>query len=306
MTNSQWQEWLGVEVWQSSSFRGKVLLFIGCAAGFALAWCAAAAAGFPPGRDGWISRVADACLLHQGPPWPGLVMAVILIPVLVAAGGAIAGSVRHDAGLFVAGFSLCALSQRGGTMRIALIDGSGRSVLLLLGLEVAILYGVIMASRLIVAPMQRLGLVVDDAVRDETIKGENSAVQKIMALTTSVLAMIVVQSIFVTNDAKHQALAGVLIAAGAASFVARAMYPVDDSLWYFLAPAVVALIGYLAGFASPSGLVIGQLDGLLSPLARALPVDYAGAGLCGSILGYWIARRWQRPMEEDGEDDGDK
>ena len=307
MTNPRWREWLGAEVWQSSSFRGKVLLFIGCAGGFALSWRAAAAVGFPTGRDGFVARVADDCLLHQGAPWPGLLITLILIPLLVAGGSVIAGSIRHDAGLFIAGFSLCALSQRGAPMRVTLIDSSGPAVLLLLALELAILYGIIVVSRSVVVPMQRLRLVVDDSLRDPTIQGDTSGTQKTMALGTCVLTMIVVQSILAVDDTKHQILIAVALAAGAASCVSRLMYPVDDSLWYFLAPPIVALVGYLAGYASPSGFATGQLDGLLSPLARALPLDYAGAGLCGSILGYWIARRWQRPLpDEDDEQEQDK
>jgi hypothetical protein len=306
MTNPRWREWLGAEVWQSSSFRGKVLLFIGCAGGFALSWRAAAAVGFPTGRDGFVARVADDCLLHQGAPWPGLLITLILIPLLVAGGSVIAGSIRHDAGLFIAGVSLCALSLRGGPMRITLYDASGTAVLLLLGLEVAILYGIVIASRWIVAPMQRLGLVADDAVRDPTIQADSTTTQKGMALVTSSLAMIIVLSILAVNDSKHQVLAAMIIAAGMATFIARAMYPVDDCLWYFLACPIVALLGYVAGYVNPSGFPIGQLDGLLSPLSRGLPLDYAGAGLCGSILGYWIARRWQRPMEDDeAEDNGE-
>jgi hypothetical protein len=302
MTNPPWREWLAAEVWQSSSFRGKVLLFIGCAAGFALTWWAAAAVGFPPNRDGPVARVADDCLLHQHAPWPGLLMTIILIPLLVTAGSVVAGSIRRDAGLFIAGFSLMGLSLRGGAMRITIYNASGPAVLLLLALEVVILYGIIVASRLIVTPMHRMGLVVDDTVRDPTIKGDSSRSQKFMAVATSGLGMIVVLAIFAVNDDKHQAIGAMFLAAAAGSFIGRAMYPVDDGLWYLLACPIVAVLGYITGFASPSGFNVGQLDGLLSPLTRALPLDYAGAGLCGSILGYWIARRWQRPMEEDEQD----
>ncbi len=302
MVNPQWREWLAAEVWQSSSFRGKVLLVIGCAVGFALALGAAAAVGFPHDRNGYVSAAADALLLHQGAPWAALLMIVILVPLLVTVGSVIAGSIRHDAGLFVAGFSLCAWSERGGTIRVALIDAHGPSVLLLMVLEVMILYAVVVAARRIVSPMQRLGLVVDDAVRDETIDAANTTSQKVQALITSVVTMIVILSILVVNDSKHQATIGLFVAAMGGTCLGRLIFPVDDSLWYLLACPIVAILGYVGCCISPSGFTIGELDGLFAPLARALPLDFAGAGLCGSILGYWIARRWQRPPDDENND----
>jgi hypothetical protein len=32
-------------------------------------------------------------------------------------------------------------------------------------------------------------------------------------------------------------------------------------------------------------------------LARPLPLDYAGSGVAGSIVGYWVSRRWQHERE---------
>jgi len=41
----------------------------------------------------------------------------------------------------------------------------------------------------------------------------------------------------------------------------------------------------------------GQGGGLLAPLARPLPLDYASLGTAGAILGYWTSRQWQRAKE---------
>ena len=44
-----------------------------------------------------------------------------------------------------------------------------------------------------------------------------------------------------------------------------------------------------------TGLGAGQM----SPLGRALPLDYASVGPAGAMLGYWISRGWERAKETD-------
>jgi len=34
-------------------------------------------------------------------------------------------------------------------------------------------------------------------------------------------------------------------------------------------------------------------------LARPTPLDYAGAGTVGSLIGYWMSRRWQQHRDDE-------
>ena len=65
----------------------------------------------------------------------------------------------------------------------------------------------------------------------------------------------------------------------------------------------VALASATGGY-SP----VGDVRGYAPALARPLPLDYASAGVAGSLLGYWTGRRWQkhRELEEEEESDAEE
>ena len=62
------------------------------------------------------------------------------------------------------------------------------------------------------------------------------------------------------------------------------------------APEVRALEVGTGGY-SPLGIV----GGMVPPLARPLPLDYASMGPAGAMLGYWVSRSWHLEREHDPE-----
>ena len=78
-------------------------------------------------------------------------------------------------------------------------------------------------------------------------------------------------------------------------------FPTRPSVWFWIGPSLVGIIGYLFAYsaATDSQWLIGVAEPSLgeASLAYALPLDYAGAGTAGSLIGYWMSRRWQEHRE---------
>jgi hypothetical protein len=101
------------------------------------------------------------------------------------------------------------------------------------------------------------------------------------------------------TDAKGQALASVGLSAFAGAVAAHLLFPVRRSRWLWTGPLLVGLAGYVLSFFFCDNLWrIGQLQWLLGPLARPLPLDYASMGPAGALLGMWMAQRWSPPTSE--------
>jgi hypothetical protein len=104
------------------------------------------------------------------------------------------------------------------------------------------------------------------------------------AVVTALILMVVCQS-----EAKNQALASAAIAGLVGSVVAYKYAPTRPSFWFWIGPILTGLVGYLlAAMGQDTNLNIGVPTGTFAALARPLPVDYAGAGVAGAILGYWM------------------
>src|SRR5262245_65668565 len=48
------------------------------------------------------------------------------------------------------------------------------------------------------------------------------------------------------------------------------------SLWFWLGPLVVGVLGYVLQYFAPTDWMIGDARGFFAPLARPMPLDYAG------------------------------
>ena len=62
----------------------------------------------------------------------------------------------------------------------------------------------------------------------------------------------------------------------------------------------MGVVGYLLAWFNlpPDSLQTGRPHGgILSALARPLPLDYAGIGTAASLLGYWMRRKSLRERE---------
>lgn len=269
--------------------RNRLLLTLGIVLCFCLFWWLGAAVGFPYHDDG------SASLLQQ----PGWVLALLTawvgIAIAVLIGTAVAGTVHVEAGLYCATLGLSALSMRGGPMRYTLFNASGRSVYLLLALELILLFAVIAGVWLVLMKLRREKWLTEenlDQPDDEPLD------QKLLATAAHALTMIVGMTILSRSDAKAQVLAAVGISSFLGTLGATALVPARPSAWYWAGPLVVGLIGYVFSFVRPAGIEIGQAYNYLGALARPLPLDYASFGVAGALLGYWSTRSWREPKLE--------
>ena len=270
--------------WQSRTF-----LLLACVQSLTIFWWAGGAVGMAReyGFDG-------SLLVGHGPV--GNVIATgVLIAVTVALGTLLAGFIRPDAGLFAAAVGLIALSLRGQTITAVLHYGGGRSVFLLLALELVLLYGFLGAAWWGLFVLRRAGRLHGDAVRDGLADADLPPNAGWAALLTHAVIMAVVVVLVAQAEDKKQVLAAVALGSFAGAFFPYWQHGARPSAWYWAGPLVVGVAGYVLAYANPpEGWDIGRPGysaGFLAALVRPLPVDYAGVGTAAALLGYWMRRR---------------
>jgi hypothetical protein len=118
--------------------------------------------------------------------------------------------------------------------------------------------------------------------------------QKLIATATHLCATATLLLLLCRSDNRVQCMAAVFVASLLASMIAVMTATTRPSVWYWISPMFVGLLGYLVGSFSPDSLAIGQAGGYFAPLARPLPIHYASTGVAGAMLGYWFARSWHR------------
>lgn len=236
----------------------------------------------------------EMSLMQQANPAIDFIVIAVVFMASVLLGTLIAGTIRFDAGLFVASLGLIALSIRGGPMHCVLQSSTSPRIYPLLAAELAMLYILAAIAWWILWLLHRRGLLKPDVVRDGMPDQEHSLGEHFTASAVQIAVMLLAMLFFAQSDAKFQVLAAVGVSAFAGAAVAHSLFPVRPSIWFWIGPLVVGTVGYLWAYANPDGWIIGQSYGLLSPLTRALPLDYAGGGVAGAVLGYWMSRRWAR------------
>lgn len=279
----------------SSYYRTRLLLATASVVCFGLFWWLGAAFGIPS------HRVVGASLLWQAPATVvgDLLLTAVGLIVAVVLGTALAGTLRFDAGLFAACLGLLALSVRGGTLGDVLrTQGAGPGLYLLLALELLLLDGFIGLAWSVLWLLHGRGWLQADVFRDGVADLNEPLAQKITATITHALIFFITMTLLARTDAKAQVGLSVALAGLLGSIGAHTLFPVQPSIWYWISPLIVGVVGYVAGYISPDGWIIGQANGALAPLARPLPLDYASLGVAGAIAGYWIARDWQQAKAE--------
>jgi hypothetical protein len=246
-----------------------------------------------PGTPG----VAGAVL--EQPNWP---MALALCWVVIIGGSVlaclIASRVHYDAGLFCASAGAAALAVRFGAMQAALHNASSPAIFLVMAIEVLALFAAVATAWGTLRLLVRAGFLPPEPITFED-EPEEPLDQKLLASAAFVVLMILVMMLLSQSQAKVQALASVGIAAYLAALAAHQLVPIRPSIWFVVAPVVVAMLGYLAQWFSPGPWIIGDVTGFFAPLSRPLPLDYASLGPAGALLGYWTSHNWRRGSIDD-------
>jgi hypothetical protein len=263
--------------------RPRGLLAIASAACLFLFWWMGGLLGVPE------ALYLDPSLATQDSPVGNFVLAAVTLVVCVVVGTLIAGTVRTDAGFFAACAGMGALAVRFGPAGQVYREAEGTGVFLWLALETVLWYGLVVGAWYVQWRLHRLGLSVVDRVRDGMTPATLPIAANILATATHAAAMCLLLVVLLRSDAKAQALASVGVASLVGSLVAHSLFATTPSYWMWLGPMVAGLIGYVMGFSTPGDWQIGHPG---SPLARAMPIDYATAGPVGALIGYWMSRKW--------------
>jgi hypothetical protein len=228
-----------------------------------------------------------------------LFITLVLTVACALIGSVIAGTIRFEAGLATAAIGLLALSMRGGPIRYTLFYSAGPQVFLTLTAELMILYAILGIGWAVVWLLRNSGWLQDDPFRDGVADQNEPMSHKLAALATQVIVMAIVVMLLCKTDRKAQVLASVGLGSFLATLAAHSLFPARPSMWYWVGPLVVGVVGYLLAFSgSTHTWPIGVVGSKFAPeLGRPLPLDYVGAGPAGAIIGYWTSRRWQRTRE---------
>jgi hypothetical protein len=268
----------------------RALVLGTAAACFALFWFVGAALEIPQYRR------FEASLMQQ--PGAGSVLDLIVAALLLGGctilGHVIAGRRWLYAGPFVATFGLMAWSCRGGPSRYvyqhAAIAGDGRVVFLVLALELAVLSLFVGAIwYFIVSRGQAIAKQPD--VPGTILPRGDLPLFRFQAIGAQILMTGLLIMFLTPVDAKKGVLASVFIGSLIGASLTEYFFgKAELAAWYWVAPAVTGIVGYLLNFlnnAAGAPDVTGHLMGSFAPLSRPLPLDYASAGMFAALLGFW-------------------
>jgi hypothetical protein len=215
------------------------------------------------------------------------------------------GRIRFDAGLVCACVGLGALSFVCGDIRsvIQSADMPEKSLFFRLAIETALLIFIIASARMALGLFKKTGSIrdSDEATPDPDSLPKNLQGNNLPAFAIQLLATFLALMFFIPSDEKLQALIGVAAASFIGVIVAQSFFETSNTALHWLVPLLLALFGYVAFAAHPLGAETANLTGTLAPLARPTPLDYAGAGPVGAIVGHWICRIWSRDLKEEEE-----
>lgn len=256
---------------------------------FALFWWAGKWIGIPAERG------YEASLLQQRGAVLVMVATYVLLGCAVVLGTLVCGRAWFFGGLFAAAVGLIALSVRGGPMRYTLFhavaQGTGKGVFLMLFFEQCLLFAA-------VGPLwwffwSRYETVRTAApTRDQKTAGGAQEAGGSIALTLAVQVCVTVAVVLLlaATDNKKQVVVSTFLAGYFGTVAAEYFFAERKAAgWYWVAPFVAGAIGYLATYFTTTGIANGDPGGSLAALARVYPLDYAGAGIAGALLGFWTA-----------------
>lgn len=276
-------------IWSSYGTRARTLLGIGAMASFALFWTVAGMFSFPRfyGYSASIMQQPGAILI--------LLMASVVFLVSVGVTSIFTHVVHFEGGLFCASLGLLALSVRGGPMRYVLMDSPGAGIFIKLLIELVLLFIPVFAGWMLISFMRDGGLIRGEPHGEAD--PDDLPGQGLMALGAQVALMIFFMLVLAQTDRKAQVVWSVALSAYLAALAAHSLFPSRPSYWYWMTPLIVGVIGYVLAYMGGNNLAAGDVGGLVPALGRPLPLDYASAGVAGSLYGYWTSRRWQYERE---------
>jgi hypothetical protein len=273
------------EPWYAFLFRDRVALTIGSVACVLLTL--------------WLGKTLDvpavperAGILLQQPSWPIAIASAWLAVIVGAAIGTILSAREHyDAGLFCACVGLAGLSIRSGPAQFALFAASGPAIYLAMGIELILLLVVIAGVWSLLHLLSSSGKLPAENILDPD-EPDEPLDQKLLATGAQTMLTIILMMILCQSDAKPQTLASVALASYLGALGGHHFVMTRPSVWFWIGPFIVALIGYVSQYFGPSNWQIGEMRGFFAPLARPMPLDYASLGTAGALLGYWTSQRW--------------
>lgn len=225
-----------------------------------------------------------------------VLMLMITIVWIAVVGGVmtlLARFIRPDAGLFVAACAVWSFRRDGGMARDVYMAHPTGSTFVTLALELVVLGllvgGVFVFSRWLVGR----GKLPDDHQLDLIRPKPEPLGQRLLASATMALVMMVLLLLTLRSDERMQVTGMVFISALLATMSTVRFIPATPSIYFWVGPFLVGIVGYLASSVrGTANLPIGDVAGYFGALARAMPLDYASAGVAGSLYGYWVARGW--------------
>jgi len=296
-------------------FGQKVRASAACAVGIALF----AAAGWTVIRPD--DPYAAITLLLQSRAWaPLLVGMVALAAVTSAVGTAIASGTVPHIGTLSAAAGLSILSFRGGTMtQVLMYHGAApaeRRVLAVLLLAEAVLWSAAIAAAWIVGQVTRRWLNGGAAASTMPAGADGFArLSNLLAnvqdgllgtITCAAIAALFISTTISRREPSPVQHGQVLFAVGAgfliAALIAQRVWSRTSAGWLASAVLLTAAIGYGWGYMRPQSPInyYGSLATTPpNPLFRPLPIQYAGMGTAGVILGSWFGRRMLHGQAEE-------
>ena len=277
--------------------RTQTLVFLASVICIILVWQVAAHLGIPP-----IARFQGSLLAQPQPPI-AFIAACVLYFVSVFIGTLIAGRSWFFAGIFAGAVALAALSVRCGPMQYVLFNaaahGDTKRIFLKLLAEQSLLFVPVALAwtfffRRYAAAVSRATLAEEnDPLKPldqpiESTTGDSIGVVLGAILTQIIITGLLVHFLAVTT-AKKQVAVAILIGAFCSTALAEYLFPNRKSaLFYWIGPFLVGAVGYAAAYIYAGDASIGLAQGPLANLAHPTPLDYAGSGIIGMLMGYWV------------------
>jgi hypothetical protein len=267
-----------------------------------LFWLAAYAVGIPiePGFRG--------SLLQPPASIVALIAGAALLLACSVIGNWIAGNRWPLAGLLAATIGLAVWAVRGGTMQYVLMHasdtGMGSGIFLRLLLELLLFFAVIAGiwNALWRHESRRRVLTASRPPHPTIVQKDEGRSTGAALLAQCGVTALLVFLVLAETGVKKQVMVGLFLAGVAGTSIAEMFFATRETWrWYWIAPLVTGIVGYIAGYMQPAGIEVGYLTGMLAPLSRALPLDYASLGVAGALAGHWLSAPEIIEDAEDGE-----
>ena len=246
---------------------------------------------------GWLNLPAwrgfNASLMGQPSVLTSILGAIIIAGIGASVSAVVLGRIHYEAPILGGACALGAISLRGGGVQYALFAG-GTSAFWQMTIESALLGAIVLA----LSPLSRF--LLDRRLLHEQFGVEPSKEsfdQHLLGTATHVAMMLVLLRFLLVTTDKAQVLVCVFIAALLGSLVAHRFVPARPAAWFIASPILASIAAQILAGLGSDRVALGEPGGYFAPLARALPLDYASAGVAGALIGYWMRRRKEHETE---------